>query len=254
MVLITKVGAVFMLGAVILSGCGSQEVAPIAPEPEESPSKKVSMQLEQENHDEWIAASADRQVRLYAEEEAEHAIEGVILEINGVQKEWDWRIPNTGTDPQVFYTDLTGDGQEEAVIIIQNGRGTGLSTYEIHVVDAKDATEIQVQGYEDIVAEQIESHITQQDDGTLGITMKTQDQEYKLEYPLDAATTVEQEKLFFGGVVIYSLEGQKIKLNIPGSVGVSPIYVCDVNVVYKFDGAKNQFVVDQIEVEPVQLP
>lgn len=252
MVLIRKVGAAFMLGAIMLSGCGSQEAAPIAPKPEESPSKRVSVQLEQEIHNEWIAASADGQVKLYAKKETEHAIEGVTLEINGVQKEWDWHIPNTGTNPQVFYTDLTGDGQEEAVIIIQNGRGTGLSTYEIHVVDAKDATEIQIQGYEDIVAEQIESHVTQQDDGTLGITVKTQGLEYKLEYPLDAATTVDQEKLFFGGVVIYSLEGQKIKLNLPGSVGVSPMYVCDINVIYTFDGAKNQFVADQIEVEPVE--
>lgn len=250
--LIRKVGAAFVLGAIMLSGCSSQEVVPIAPEPEESPSKHVSMQLEQEKHDEWIAASADGQVKLYAKKDTGHAIEGVTLEINGVQKEWDWQIPNTGTDPQVFYTDLTGDGQEEAVIIIQTGRGTGLSLYEIHVVDAKDATEIQVQGYEDIVAEQIESHVTQQADGTLGIRVKTQGQEYKLEYPLDAATTVDQEELYFGGVVLYSLEGQSIKLYIPGSVGVSPMYVCDINVVYKFDDAKNQFEVDQIEVKPVE--
>ncbi|WP_128100063.1 hypothetical protein [Paenibacillus sp. DCT19] len=36
--------------------------------------------------------------------------------------------------PQVCNTDLTGDGREEAVIIIQTGKGTGLDNFDIDVL------------------------------------------------------------------------------------------------------------------------
>lgn len=66
-----------------------------------------------------MGTSEEGVVKLYAKEEVKHGYEGIILEINGQQKNFDWSIPNTGTDPQVFHTDLTGDGEEEAIIIIQ---------------------------------------------------------------------------------------------------------------------------------------
>lgn len=226
-----------LLGAVLLTGCGS-ESATVTQETGESTSKQVTTQPEQ---------NTDEKVKLYA------TTDGIKLDINGNEKDFDWKFPgDTGTNPQVTYTDLTGDGKEEAVIIIQTGKGTGLNNYDIHVVNAEDFSEIKVQNYEDIVADQIDSHVVKNGDGTLGITVKTQGKEYKFNYDFDPAPDYKQEDLAFGGVFIYTLENQKIKLNLSGSVGISTTYVCDFNITYKFDSAKNEFVADQIEVIPIE--
>lgn len=242
-----------LLSVVLLSGCTSDQPASVALRSDESPNKLVANQPAQETDAKRIGASEDNKVELYAIKESKNGIEGATLAVNGQQKNFDWEIPDMGTQPQVFYTDLTGDGQEEAVIIIQTGRGTGLDMYDIHVINAEDLSEISIQSYEDIVAEQIESNVAKNGDDTLAISVKTQGKEYNFNYGFDPAPDYHQDRLYFGGVVVYSLENQKIKLNLPGSVGVSPHYVSDFNVTYKFDRAGNQFIVDQIEFEPVEI-
>lgn len=248
-----KIASLMLLSIVLLSGCGPERPATDAQSPGESPSKQVTTQPEQETGARLIMASKNGEVKLYAAKETKNGTKGVTLNINGSQKEFDWNYPgDTGNDPQVFYTDVTGDGREEAVIIIHIGKGTGLNNYDIHVVNAKDLSEIKVQSYEDIVADQIESHVAKNNDGTLAIRVKTQGKEYNFNYDFDPAPDYSQEKLAFGGVLVYTLENQKIKLYVPGSVGVSPHYVSDFNVTYKFDSVKNEFIVDQIEVEPIE--
>lgn len=245
-------GLMMLLSVFLLSGCdGSDKPATVTQGSGDFPNKQVTTQPEQETDAKRIEASENKEVKLYAINEAKNVIEGVTLNINGSQKDFDWKIIDMGTKPQVFYTDLTGDGKEEAVVIIQTGRGTGLDNYDIHVVNAEDLSEIKVQNYEDIVADHIESHVAKKDDGTLAITVKTQGKEYNFDYGFDPAPNYNQDELGFGGIVIYALKNQKIKLNLSGVVGGSTTYVCDFNVTYKFDSAKNEFIVDQIKVEPI---
>ncbi|MGF7046891.1 hypothetical protein J2T13_001393 [Paenibacillus sp. DS2015] len=247
-----QIVVLMLLSAVLLSGCGSDKSGIVTQGVGESPSKQVTTQPEQETNAKLIEASENKEVKLYAVNETDGEVQGVTVDVNGKRKEFDWKIADTGTKPQVFYTNLTGDGKEEAVILIQTGRGTELDTYDIHVLHAEDLTEIKVQSYEDIVTDQIESHVAKSDDGTLAITVKTQGKESKFDYGFDSDPDYNQDELAFGGVVIYSLKNQKIKLSLPGSVGVSPTYVCEFNITYKFDSAKNEFVADQIEVKPIE--
>ncbi|MGQ3478028.1 hypothetical protein [Paenibacillus sp. TY11] len=240
-----EISVLMLLGVVLLSGCGSDKS--VTQGSGESPSKQVTTQPEQETNAKLIEASENEEVKLYAVNETDGEVHGVTVEINGSQKEFDWNILNTGTKPQVFYTDLTGDGKEEAVIIINTGRGTGLNTYDIHVLNAKDLTEIKVQNYEEIVADQIETHVAKNDDDTLAITVKTKEKEYNFNSNVELAPNYNQDKLAFGGVAIYELENQKIVSKIGASVGTSPQYVGDFHITYKFDNAKNKFIADQIK-------
>ena len=41
-------------------------------------------------------------------------------------------------------------------------------------------------------------------------------------------------------------------LNIPGSIGISPIYVADVRITYQFNRTNNEFLVEQIDVKPIE--
>ncbi|MEJ3719972.1 hypothetical protein WGM54_18450 [Paenibacillus polymyxa] len=243
-----ELGVVMLLSAVLLSGCGSDKPATVTQGASESPSKQVTTQPEQEINTKLIEASKNEEVKLYAVNKIDGDVHGVKVEINGNQREFDWNILNTGTKPQVFYTDLTGDGKEEAVIIINTGRGTGLDTFDIHVLNAKDLTEIKAQNYEEIVGD-IDTHVVKNDD-TLTIKVKTKEKEYKFNSNVVLPPNYKQNKLAFGGVVIYELENQKIVSRIGASVGASPQYVGDFHITYKFDTAKNEFVADQIKFVP----
>ncbi|WP_339180332.1 hypothetical protein MHB43_30545 [Paenibacillus sp. FSL H8-0317] len=108
----------------------------------------------QDTDEKLLGSSEDEKVKFYS------MTDGIPLDINGNEKDFALDLPSdTGNDPQIFYTDLTGDGKEEAVVIIQTGKGTGLDSFDIHVVNAEDLSEIKVQKYEDIVNDQIESHV-----------------------------------------------------------------------------------------------
>lgn len=172
--------------------------------------------------------------------------EVVSVEINGVKKEFYWTVAE---EPRIFYTDVTHDSKPEAVIITNIGRGTGVSIDELHVLNSEDLSEIKFPGYEQIAADYMESYITKKDSGKLEIKVTALGKDYAFSYEVDSGIHV-QDKLFFGGTVIFALKDQKITLNLPGSIGISPIYICDFPITYKFDSSKNEFVVDQIKVEP----
>ena len=247
-----EIGTLMLLSIFTLSGCDLDKSTTSTQETVKVSSEQGTTQSEQKNGAKLLGASDDEKVKIYASNEAKNEIKGVVLDINGKQKNFDWEIPDTGTKPQLFYTDLTNDSKEEAVILIQTGRGTGLNNYDIHVINTEDLSEIKVQSYEDIVAHDIKSNVVKNDDGTLTMTVKAQGKESKFDYDFDPAPNLNQDELAFGGVIVYALENQKIKLNLPGSVGVSPVYVVDFNITYKFDSSKNEFIVDQIEIIPIE--
>lgn len=253
--MIKEIASLILLSAVFFGGCQTESLGAVHLEQVVSPTKQVTTKPEQETNSKLklIGSSEDEQVKLYANKATEDATERVTLDINGRTKDFDWSISHySGTEPQLYYTDLTGDGKEEAIIIFQTGRGTGLDNYEIHVVNSDNLSEIKVQRYEDIVAEHIESRVSKNGDGTLAITVISQGQVGNFNYDFDPAPDYHQDELAFGGVVIYTLYNHKIKLSLPGSIGISPTYVCDFNITYTFDKADNEFIVDQIEVEPVE--
>ncbi|KPN96363.1 hypothetical protein [Lysinibacillus sp. ZYM-1] len=234
-----EIGAMLLLSAVIFTGCN--------PDPsEDHTQEQVSNETSHPTQEDatLIGTSENKEIKLYK------VANGVKLDFNGKDKKFNWYNPgDTGTDPQVFYIDITEDGDEEAVIIIQTGRGTELDNYDIHVVD-KDLQEIKVPNYEDIVAHHIESKIMKKDDGTLSISGKALGKEFHFEYDVDPELELQQNELGFGGITIYYLENQKIKLTLAASV--FPMYVADFHITYKFDPTKKEFIVAQIEVRPIQ--
>lgn len=248
-----EMSTLLLLGTIILSGCSSDNKEDI--KQEQGAGETTSEQVTTRQNAKLIGTSENKEVNLY------EVANGVKLAFNGEEKEFNWSFVSESVlnPPQVFYTDVTGDGEKEAVIIIHRGKGTGLNNYDIHVV-TKDFTEIKVPDYEDIVANHIESKVVKNDDGTLGITVKALGKEYKFDDDSNPEPKLELEKdeLGFGAITIYNLEDQKIKLHLAASASpkvdgrVSQTFVADFDITYKFDNAKNEFIVDQIEVKPTK--
>lgn len=153
------------------------------------------------------------------------------------------------------YVDLTGDGKEEAVIILVTGHGTNLDTNEAHVLNGENLTEIKIQSAEEILAD-LETEVNQKGDELL-IKAKAQGKEYKFSKKVSDLKLVNpddkfENKLYFGDMILNNVKDQKLAVDIGGFVkptnGVLPEYVCTVHVTYKYDQALNEFVADQIEI------
>lgn len=198
-----------------------------------------------------VWSSENNEIKLIPQKAVNGNYQGVTVEVNEMKKGFDWVFPTAEeSGPQLFYMDVTGDGNEEAIIILDKGRGTDSSINEIHVLDNTDLSEIKVQNYEEVLAQQVQTEVAQSGD-SLEIKVKVRGKESQFTYEYDAPSGLNQEELTFGGVVSYSVKDQRIELTVPGSVGVFPTYVADFEFIYKFDADKREFTVDQIDVEPL---
>lgn len=238
-----------LLSAVLLSGCGSENSGSDKQGGTgESPNKQVTTQPIQDTNAKEkliIASEENENVKLYAVNETDGQVQGVRVDVNGKQKEFDWNIVDTGTKPQLFYTDLTGDGKEEAVILIQTGRGTEFNTYDIHVLNAEDLSEIKVPNALDVAKEEVDSKVIQKADA-LDITVNIQGKEYKTTYPTQDDNY--SDKLIFGAINIYSIENQKIVATVAGNVKQIE-FVGSVIITYSYDSASNEFKAEKIEFD-----
>lgn len=194
-------------------------------------------------------ASENKEVKLTPVKEGQYSYESVTVDVNGVKKTFNW-IFSTLEDPRIYYKDVTDDGKEEAVIVLNKGKGTGLNIDELHVLDGTDLSEIKVQSYQEIVADQIETGVTRKNDQTLAIKVKSQGKEHQFDYQV-AGIHFKQDKLSFGGVVYHWMKNQQIVTTLGASVGISPQYIGDFQITYRLDNANNKLIADQIRFEPV---
>jgi hypothetical protein len=237
-----EIGVLMLLSAVLLSGCGSDKSEAVTNEAGEIPSNPVTTESTHESDAKLIAASEKEEVKIYALKETEGVIERVNLDINGQQKEFDWKITDTGNDLKIFYTDLTGDGKPEAVIVINTGRGTNLNINDIHVINAGDLSEIKVSNAVDVAKAEVDSKVVQQDNA-LDITVNIRGKEYKTTYPAEDENY--SDKLIFGAINTYSIENHKIVASVAGNIKTIQ-FVGSVLITYSYDSTSNEFKADQI--------
>lgn len=242
-------GALLLFAVFVFSGCASDKPASDSQDVKQTTTVSVEKGAEQSK---LLSASEDGKVKLYEK------TNGVIVDVNGSQKEFNWEILNGVTKPRVSSVDLTGDGKEEVVIILVTGHGTNLDTNEAHILDGENLSEIKIQNVEDIIAD-LETEVKQKGNELL-IKAKAQGKEYNCCKNVSELTLAYkpddqfENKLYFGDLILNNLKDQKLTVNIGGFVrpinAVLPDYVCTVHVTYKYDQAINEFVADQIDVIP----
>ncbi|MGG2074412.1 hypothetical protein AB1J28_13770 [Lysinibacillus irui] len=239
-------GMLVLSSILLLVGCSVHQES--SQKDENSSTEQLSMQPKQEAKESIIWFSENNEVQLTPKTKVSDGFSGVTVAVNNMEKEFNWRF-TTITEPQVYYTDITGDGKKEAVVIINTGRGTGLTIDEVHVQNSENLSEINVQPFEEIISDHFESKITKKGEN-LNIQVVVQGTEQHVNVvALDPH--VEQEHLNFGGVVYYKLDNQKLTVVLGASVGVSPQYVGDVYITYQFDEAKNEFLAHQMKFVPL---
>ncbi|WIV21298.1 hypothetical protein QPK24_11755 [Paenibacillus polygoni] len=243
------IGLVILSGTLLLSGCsyGYEDPPPGTYTQGRDEVEQVTSDTKLD-HGEMITSSENEEVRLYSVNVIKDEYQGMVVDVNGKQKEFDWNFINL-VDPQIFYTDVTGDGKAETIIVLNTGKGTAMSINEIHVLD-ENLDEINVQDVLKVVSERISSQVTKKNDTTLSIQVQFDNKELDLEHPVDSDYILNQTELGFGAIMYHKVEDQKIKTIATGLIGMAPTYAASFEISYKYVAESNEFIADEIQFIP----
>lgn len=202
-----------------------------------------------------IAEIEDKNIYLNITEAGEY-----MLHINDQCYTYHWEgITPRGILPSLAYEDFDGDGQAELAVILYSGSGTGISIYELHMLEIKQAGDIQqideyvYQPDQYISQLQEVASITLYDQASLlkGELLVAGDQRYEVDLQALQAPdygTI-NDTLIWGSIAAFSVEGRQLVGTFGVAVGaekaVSPIYIGELKAAISYkDG---EFTMSQFE-------
>lgn len=129
----------------------------------------------------------------------------VLVKTNKGEKAFKWKASTK--NPGLWIADIEGKGLDDIVMTFVTAYGTGLYESDIHVVDMGLAKEIPVENPKTAARRLITSRVQGQE-----IIFTAEGKEYRVK-PSGAPGT-DYNNLYYGSVVIYSLENNKIKATV----------------------------------------
>jgi len=193
-----------------------------------------------------IASVPGSRNRLYPVLKEGRLFKGIQLEWDGLLKTYPWVIPTDVSSPtQLFIEDISGDGQAEAVVTINTGRGTGLYLEELHVIDRRTFKEIPVQDPLEIIEKSVESRIDP--DGKQSAVTVIIDGERTEQYKERSDFSDNEQhiysSLWFGAIIRYTVKDSRLTATLAGASGIST-FEGDVEITYAYKNGK--YVADSI--------
>lgn len=156
------------------------------------------------------------------------------LSINGKTKRFSWKTYGEPAFlPELSYADIDGDGQDELIVILCEGEGTGTLVEEIHVINPGDFSEISVQSPLTALKDRTVSTI---DKNGIKITI---DGKSTMTFSTEEASDLFGTKanwfsnLQLGSIVDYSMEGNRIVANVGAQLSPSSFFG-SYRLVYKY--------------------
>ncbi|WP_458120877.1 hypothetical protein [Paenibacillus sp. Z6-24] len=204
----------------------------------QKPTDVKEMKTEKANERVDVVASPNNDIKLYPLNKKDGTYNGFILEANGQKKEFDWKSSALIEDkPQVISSDLTNDGNPEAVVLLSQGRGTGLHMEEAHVVDLSNFSEINIEDPEEIISKNVKSEIKNKGKHT-EVIVKVKDKSTNLQYS-NVSNTMNLKEVGFGAVNYYSVDKGNLIFKTDGTIGAEQ-YVGKIEVTYAYDKEQNK--------------
>lgn len=200
-------------------------------------------------------APEDASVRLYltGPNPSDGIFHGAWLQI-GDQRHWyaAWSgSADPAAAPQLYYTDVTGDGSPEAVVILTLASGTGVELQDIHLVNPQTLQEYPVESAMAYVQQHVSSLVKLQGDRqlvnmslTIDGTLQTFDKPISAFYDDPSHFT---DHLDFSSFLLYDTEKHDLRATVSGSVSPSE-FVGDLELRYVYE--HGQFNVDSIRFVP----
>jgi bla regulator protein BlaR1 len=170
-------------------------------------------------------------ITVTAKPTAEHALlHEVTVDVRGeVNRTFLWDAGEDETrPPSIEEADLNGDGIKEIFIRITTGTGTGLSMSEIHVLQPDTLEELVVEDPVEALNRRLKSSITHRNNHTY-VSAELDGKHLTKVY--DYTEGAWGEKIGFGAVVSYELEGDRIVARLAGAASISE-FPLEVIVIY----------------------
>jgi hypothetical protein len=159
-------------------------------------------------------ATENDQVKLYTTLKNGDTYEGFVVEVNGNKHTFDWEAPRLlGYTPEIHYADIDQDGQEEVVVILWLGTGTGMSMQELHVIKPNQWKEMNVPSADQAASTWVTSKISnEKGDALIQIQVKGATPSMTtMRYPDRGEDDNLGEKAGIGAVTHYIVEDGRLK-------------------------------------------
>ncbi|GAA0136897.1 hypothetical protein YSY43_37380 [Paenibacillus sp. YSY-4.3] len=170
---------------------------------------------------------------------------GLIVQVDQLSEHFDWtNVTNKTYYPVVHIADINGDDQNEIVIILTTGYGTGMNEQEIHVLNKEDLTELSLEDPLLAIKDEVTSEILHEQD-QVKVVVKTDTDNVEQNY-LESDAVLWNEEVSFGSVIGYSAADGVITATVPGSVSPAAF---TVNAILEYG---SDLKVRSISLEPIE--
>ncbi len=191
-----------------------------------------------------VAADYDEDTYLYAV-----SYEQAVLRHKGISKAFDWIVTTPRFYlPQINVHDYNGDGSKDIAISLYVGSGTGLSIYELHIVEVVDGQFVDNVFLPEDYLKQIGDAVSYKVDGS---TLKISTEANNIDIDITEWSKQSGIELAYGNIVEFALADDgaitmKALLGITTKKSVDPMYFAELSaeVVYE----KGTFNISNIEV------
>jgi hypothetical protein len=162
-----------------------------------------------------IGTIKKNQTQLHAVSVDDGMISGITVSIGDKKKSFLWEtLDSESFMPKLFYADVDSDNNDELIIILCTGEGTGVLTEDIHVLKPDDFSEITVENPLDTLKSRVHTQITEKD---VQITI---DQKSPIVFP--ESEVIDQiamknswfENLVMGSIVDYEMDNNRITVRV----------------------------------------
>lgn len=179
-----------------------------------------------------IAGNPNRGVFVYGRKiDNEPYYNQVLVKTRTSQKLFNWKA--TDKDPGLMFSDLTGSGKDNIIIVFVTAYGTGYYQTQMHVLDSEGKQEIP---YENpvLAAKRLIKAGTQGQN----IVFKSENREFKTRLPMGEKNINEEiQNLQYGSIVNYSMENNRLKAIV--SVQTNPNYILgEFTMLYDYQDGK----------------
>lgn len=184
-----------------------------------------------------LASVEEKQATLYASQLYSGMYSDMTLYVANNQKRFPWQtIDSLSFFPEMICHDVDGDGQEELVIILCKGKGTGVLREEIHVLRTNDLSEITFPHPVSALKDRVDTQVTE---SNIQITI---DQKPSIMIAKEK-TENSFEALAFGSILDFSIKNGTILAKV--SAQYSPAgFLGEFTVAYTFKN--NRFEANKI--------
>lgn len=157
--------------------------------------------------------------------------EQVLVKTPTAQREFNWKV--TTRDLRLVLSDITGDGQEELVLISVTAYGTGFIETKTHVTDMSLKREIPVEDPVEASQRLIKPSIQGQE-----IVFSADGKEYRVK-PKTGAGGIQREfsNLSYGSIVSFAVENNRLKATVTVGTPYNPV-LGEFALVYSYSGGK----------------